>query len=53
VQHSWSELGLSGDRYAVRDLWEAKNLGNATDFHATLGPHGVAFYKLHSLPAGD
>jgi len=53
VQHSWSELGLSGDRYAVRDLWEAKNLGNASDFHATLGPHGVAFYKLHSLPAGD
>jgi hypothetical protein len=51
VQLSWSDLGLSGDRYAVRDLWEGKSLGNATDFHASIGPHGVALYKLHPLPA--
>jgi alpha-galactosidase len=53
VQYSWSDLGLSGDRYAVRDLWEGKSLGNATNFHATLWAHGVAFWKLHPLPAGD
>jgi alpha-galactosidase len=53
VQYSWSELGLSADRYAIRDLWEGKNLGNANDFHATLGPHGVAFYRLHPMPSGD
>jgi alpha-galactosidase len=52
VQYSWSDLGLSADRYAVRDLWPGKNLGNATDFHAMIGPHGVAFYKVHSAPTG-
>ncbi len=53
VQLSWNELGLSGDRYAVRDLWASKNLGSANDFHATIGPHGVVLYELHPASSGD
>lgn len=50
VKYSWSDLGLRDTKYAVRDLWEQKEIGGAAGFHATLGPHGSVFYGLRSAP---
>ncbi len=50
VKCAWGDLGLRGTKYAVRDVWERKDIGSAEDFHATLGPHGSVLYKLQSAP---
>jgi alpha-galactosidase len=46
VHYDWKELGLTGPRFQLRDLWERKDLGTATSLSATLPPHGCALYRL-------
>jgi alpha-galactosidase len=46
VHYDWKELGLTGPRLQLRDLWERKDLGTATSLSATLPPHGCALYRL-------
>jgi alpha-galactosidase len=42
----WNEVGLSlGKSYALRDLWEHKDLGPATSLKLTLQPHGSVLYR--------
>ncbi len=50
VKYSWSDLGLGDAKYAVRDVWEQRDIGAATDFHATLGPHASVLYRLRTAP---
>jgi alpha-galactosidase len=46
VAVAWSELGVNG-RYAVRDLWEKKNLGTfESKFAPRINPHGAGFYRV-------
>jgi alpha-galactosidase len=45
-RYSWKELGLPQNSYALRDLWEHKDLGNAKELLVTLEPHESVLYKL-------
>ena len=46
VSHAWKELGFSKSGYAVRDLWQRKDLGPQPMLKVTLPPHASAFYSL-------
>ncbi len=46
VEHAWSELGLSGSSFQVRDLWERSDLGNAKKLQVNLAPHASALFYL-------
>jgi alpha-galactosidase len=46
VRFEWKDLGLSGTKYALRDLWERKDLGTAGVLTVTLPPHGSILYRL-------
>jgi alpha-galactosidase len=46
LRYAWSDLGFSGSRYAVRDLWARKNLGALSRIEAALAPHASALYRL-------
>lgn len=47
---SWPELALAG-RYAVRDLWQKRDLGTFEgQFAARINPHGAGLYKLTPAP---
>jgi alpha-galactosidase len=46
VTARWSDLGLTGEQ-PVRDLWQQKDLGPATDsFKATVPRHGAVLVKV-------
>jgi alpha-galactosidase len=46
LHYDWKELGLTGPKFQLRDLWEHKNLGTATSVSVTLPPHACALYRL-------
>jgi hypothetical protein len=46
MKYEWKDLGLTGKRYASRDLWEHKDLGLADSMTVTLPPHGSVLYRL-------
>jgi hypothetical protein len=46
MKYEWKELGLTGKRYELRNLWEHKNLGSAASLSVTLLPHGSVLYRL-------
>ncbi len=43
---SWSELGLAGKQYVLRDLWQRKNIGLADGIRLMLPPHGSVLYRI-------
>ncbi len=45
---SWKDLTfLNGDKYHVRDIWSAKDLGDTdTDFSGEIVSHDVALFRL-------
>ena len=46
----WNEVGLElGTSYALRDLWEHKDLGPATSLKLTLQPHACVLYRVSAL----
>lgn len=48
IKVQWSELGLSGNEYKVRDLWAKKDLGTFKgEFSAPINSHGSALYKIY------
>ncbi len=49
IQYAWNEIGLKGTSYAVRDLWEHKDLGSANFLKATLRPHASSLYLVTDL----
>lgn len=46
VSHPWKELDLGKSGYAVRDLWQMKNLGPQSELKVILAPHASALYSL-------
>jgi len=46
ARYSWKELELEGHRYAVRDLWERKDIGPGESFTAELPVHACVLYQL-------
>jgi hypothetical protein len=50
LKYSWGNFGFPAKRYAVRDLWEHKDLGNLDAMHITIPTHGVVLYGIS--PAG-
>jgi alpha-galactosidase len=53
IRYAWKDLGLNGAEYSLRDLWEHKDLKNATSFSASLPPHGSVLYKIKSATIGS
>jgi hypothetical protein len=50
VTVSWQELAVTG-KYAVRDLWQRRDLGSFEgQFAARITPHGAGLYKLTPAP---
>jgi len=47
IELEWNEVGLSlGKGYALRDLWEHKDLGPETSLKLTLQPHACVLYRV-------
>ncbi|HEU5400943.1 MAG TPA: glycoside hydrolase family 27 protein [Terriglobales bacterium] len=46
VSYNWSELGLQGANYRLRDLWEHKDLGNAVSLSVELSSHASILYSV-------
>jgi alpha-galactosidase len=47
LTYDWKQLGLNDREYAVRDLWEQKELGRKSAIKVTLPAHGSALYLVH------
>jgi alpha-galactosidase len=43
---SWTDAGLPGGKYSLRDLWERKNLGPVDLLKVKLAPHASVLYKV-------
>lgn len=48
-KHNWTELGLSGARYTVRDLWAHKEIPAIGNLSVTLPPHASALYLVTAM----
>jgi hypothetical protein len=46
VNYPWHDLGIQFGKFAVRDLWERKELGRLDHIEATLPPHGAGLYEI-------
>jgi hypothetical protein len=46
IRRAWSDLGLSGTEYVLRDLWEHKDLGPAESIEVRLPSHGCVLYSV-------
>jgi len=48
LHYAWKQLGLNDQEYAVRDLWEQKDLGRKASIQAALPAHGAALYLVRA-----
>jgi hypothetical protein len=48
IEHNWKDLGLEGNSYRLRDVWEHKNLGRARSLKIQLPGHGCVLYRASS-----
>jgi hypothetical protein len=46
LQYAWKDLGFTGPKYKLRDLWQRKDAGVAASIEVTVPPHGVVLYSL-------
>jgi hypothetical protein len=46
LQYAWQDLGFTGPKYKLRDLWQRKDAGIAASIEVTVPPHGVVLYSL-------
>jgi alpha-galactosidase len=46
LHYVWKDVGLKGNSYKVRDLWQRKNLGAAKELNLTLPPHASVLYRV-------
>jgi alpha-galactosidase len=49
VLWSWKALDISQAKYAVRDLWQKKDLAPSESLSTRLPPHGCVLYGLSSM----
>ena len=52
VRYEWKDLGFTGAKYKLRDLWERKDLSPADSLTVTLPPHGSVLYGASSVKNG-
>ena len=50
LAYDWTQLDLPKSTYAVRDLWNSHDLGDATTLKVTLRPHAAAIYRVSAKP---
>ena len=46
LEVAWKELGLPGERWAVRDLWRREDVGAHPGLRLSLAPHASALFRL-------
>jgi alpha-galactosidase len=46
ISYSWKDVGFDGQEFAVRDLWEHKDLGAARALHVSLKAHECVLYQI-------
>ena len=46
ISYKWTDLGMQGDRYKLRDLWERKDLGSSEALNLELPSHGSVLYSV-------
>ncbi len=46
VKYTWEELSLAAGEYQMRDLWDHKDQGKASEFVVKLPAHGCALFRL-------
>jgi alpha-galactosidase len=46
LRYSWRDLGLTARQYAVRNLWDHKDLGRESAIEVTLPAHASVLYSL-------
>jgi alpha-galactosidase len=46
LQYAWKDLGLNGQEFTVRDLWEKKDLGRKASISVTVPAHASALYLI-------
>ncbi len=46
IEYALPSLGLQGTSYAIRDLWEQKDLGMSDRVQVTLPPHASALFRV-------
>lgn len=46
MRYTWKELGLKETGYALRDLWDHKDLGRASSIEVTLPAHASVLYAV-------
>jgi alpha-galactosidase len=49
LDYNWSDVGLTGPRYTIRDLWAHKEIPAISNLTVTLTPHASALYRLSNL----
>jgi alpha-galactosidase len=50
LTYDWTKLDLPKSSYAVRDLWNSQDLGNAASLKVTLRPHAAVLYRVMGKP---
>jgi alpha-galactosidase len=48
LRYTWKDLGLDAQQYAVRDLWEHKELGRKPSIEVTLPAHASILYLVRA-----
>lgn len=51
LHYNWTDIGLTGPRYTLRDLWAQKEVPAVSSLNVTLQPHACALYHLTEYPA--
>jgi alpha-galactosidase len=46
LRYTWKQLGLDGQEYILRNLWEHKDRGRSASIEVALQPHASLLYKL-------
>ncbi|MWV39874.1 hypothetical protein [Natrialba sp. INN-245] len=46
ISRSKIDLALESDQYRVSDVWSDDEWTTTDEIHATVEPHGVAFYRV-------
>jgi alpha-galactosidase len=49
LRYAWKDLGLDVPQYAVRDLWEHKDLGRKSSLEVTLPEHASDLYLVRGI----
>ena len=53
LQYSWKDLGLSGFKYAVRDLWRRTDSQPQSGLNINLAAHASLLYEIREVSEGS